>query len=635
MCIFVTIVVFLLNNTFKLDALKMNRFSISLLLVLLYGMISAQNINRVEPLCWWVGMKNQNLQLMVNGNNIGAADVTIDYPGVELIKVNRVENQNYLFLDLVINKNSKAGQFDIIFNFSNKQSTIYPYKLLARREESSLRKGFDSQDVVYLIMPDRFANGDQSNENVKGYNDKANRKDNYGRHGGDIQGVINNMDYFNDLGITALWLTPVLENNQPEASYHGYAITDYYKVDPRHGSNDLYQSMVDKAHQKGLKVIMDMVFNHCGHKHWWMDDLPTKDWINTWPKFTSSNYRSSVLSDPYSSEIDKEKMSKGWFVPSMPDLNQKNPFVANYLIQNSIWWVEFANLDGIRMDTYPFSDKFFMSSWANEVMTEYPNFNIVAEAWLNDITWCSYWQKGANNRDGYDSNVPTVMDFPLMYALRNAFNEEQTWDKGIVRLYDHLSKDFLYSNPNNLLVFADNHDDSRFFRKNDSIGSFKLTMAFLLTTRGIPQIYYGTELLMTGDKSEGDGLLRVDFPGGWPDDKRNAFVSEGRTKRENEAWNYLQTILKWRKSSEVIQNGKLKHFLPEDNIYVYFRYNTNKTVMIILNSNKTPRILKTERFKEMTDGFSKGVDIVSGRTIDSLEKLQLSPRSAMIIELLH
>jgi glycosidase len=603
-------------------------------LILSFQMTKAQSINRVEPLCWWVGMKNPNLQLMVNGKDIGDATVTIGYAGVRLVKVNRTANKNYLFLDLLIEPSAKYGNFDIVFNFPNNHSTKYTYQLLSRKEDSSNRKGFNSRDVIYLIMPDRFSNGDSTNDKVSGYQDLPNRKHQYGRHGGDIQGVINHLDYFNDLGVTALWLTPVLENNQPDASYHGYAITDYYKVDPRHGSNELYKSMVNKAHEKGLKIVMDMVFNHCGHKHWWMNDLPTEDWINVWPSYTSSNYRSSVLSDPYSSEYDKDKMQKGWFVPQMPDLNQKNPFVANYLIQNSIWWVEFANLDGIRMDTYPFSDKLFMSRWAKEVIDEYPSFNIVAEAWMNDIPWCAYWQKGANNRDGYDSNAPTVMDFPLMYTLRSTFDEEQSWDKGVARLYDHFSKDFLYANPNNLLVFADNHDESRFFRKEDSIGRYKMAMAFLLTTRGIPQLYYGTELLMTGLKSDGDGMLRPDFPGGWLDDKRNAFVSTGRTKKENEAWNYLQTILKWRKSAEVIQTGKLKHFLPEDNIYVYFRYNGSKTVMVILNSNKTPKVLKTERFNEMLGGYSKGFDIISSKTLDSLSKIQLSPRSALILELI-
>jgi glycosidase len=327
-------------------------------------------------------------------------------------------------------------------------------------------------------------------------------------------------------------------------------------------------------------------------------------------------------------------MSKGWFVPTMPDLNQENPFLANYLIQNSIWWVEYADLDGIRTDTHPFSEKKFTSRWAKEVMTEYPNFNIVAEAWLNDSPWCAYWQKDANNRDGFNSNVPSVMDFPLMFTLRSAFDEEPGWDKGMVRLYDHLSKDFLYANPSNILVFADNHDESRFYRKSDSLGKFKMTMAFLLTTRGIPQIYYGTELLMSGKKSEGDGRLRPDFPGGWLRDKRNAFSAEGRTKKENEAWSYLQKLLKWRKGSEVVQGGKLVQFVPEDNIYVYFRYNSSKAVMVILNSNKKAKVLNTNRFKEILDGYRKGLDITTNQYFESLSDIKLAPYTAAVIELI-
>ena len=605
----------------------------ALLLMLSFQMTKSQSVNRIEPLCWWVGMKNQNLQLMVNGKNIGNADVAIDYAGVKLVKVNRTANSNYLFLDLLIDQSAKPGSFEITFNFPDKKSIKSTYELLSRREGSSNRKGFDSKDVVYLIMPDRFANGNRDNDYISEYGDKLNRSEQYSRHGGDIQGIINHLDYFNDLGVTTLWLTPVLENKQPQASYHGYAITDYYKVDPRHGSNELYKAMVEQAHQKGLKVIMDMVFNHCGDKHWWMNDLPSEDWLNVWPSYTQSNFKSSTLSDPYSSVTDKERMMKGWFVKTMPDLNQENLFLANYLTQNSIWWIEFANLDGIRMDTYPYSDKKYMAHWAQEVMTEYPNFNIVGEVWLNETPFCAYWQAGARNHDGFDSNLPSVMDFPLLFTMRVAFDEETSWDKGLMRLYDHLSKDFLYPNPSNILVFADNHDESRFFTKQDSIGRYKMIMAFLLTTRGIPQIYYGTELLMTGQKSDGDGILRADFPGGWPDDKRNAFISSGRTKKENEAWTHLQTLLKWRKSSEVIQTGKLKHFIPEDNIYVYFRYNSSKTVMIILNSNKTPKVLKTERFKEMLDGYSKGFDVINSKTIDGLDKIQLAPRSALILEL--
>ncbi len=597
-------------------------------------MVVSQSISRVEPLCWWVGMKNQNLQLMVYGKSIGDASVEINYPGVKLLSVNKVENPNYLFIDLLVSSEAKPGAFNINLAFKGRNSLSYKYSLLERKNESSLRKGFSSKDVVYLIMPDRFSNGDTSNDSLDAYKDKLKRKEQYGRHGGDIQGIMNHIDYFNELGVTTLWLTPVLENAQPQASYHGYSITDYYHVDPRHGSNDLYKSMVDLAHKKGLKVIMDMVFNHCGSGHWWMNDLPSADWLNQWPEYTNCNFKAATLSDPYASEYDKKRMSKGWFVPTMPDLNQDNPFVARYLIQNSIWWVEFADLDGIRTDTHPFSEKSFTSNWAKEIMEEYPNFNLVAEAWFNDIPTCAYWQKDANNRDGYNSNVPSVMDFPLMFTLQKVFNEEPAWDKGANRLYDHLSKDFLYPNPNNILVFADNHDETRFFSFVDSINKYKMAMAFLLTTRGIPQIYYGTELLMKGLKSEGDGKLRNDFQGGWEGDKRNAFILEGRTKRENDAWNYMQKILKWRQSTELISSGKLKQFAPEDNIYVYFRYTEAKAVMIILNINKSSKKLKTARFEEVLSKYTKGLDVVSSATIDIQKEIELSPESATILELI-
>ena len=597
-------------------------------------MVISQSISKVEPLCWWVGMKNQNLQLMVYGKSIGEASVEINYPGVKLLKVNRVQNPNYIFVDLLVSGDAKPGTFDINLKFKSGNPLSYKYSLFERKKESSLRKGFSSKDVVYLIMPDRFSNGDTSNDSLDAYKDKLKRKEQYGRHGGDIQGIMNHIDYFNELGVSTLWLTPVLENAQPQASYHGYSITDYYHVDPRHGSNELYKSMVDLAHKKGLKVIMDMVFNHCGSGHWWMNDLPSADWINQWPEYTNCNFKAATLSDPYASEYDKKRMSKGWFVPTMPDLNQDNPFVARYLIQNSIWWIEFADLDGIRTDTHPFSEKSFTSNWAKEVIGEYPNFNMVAEAWFNDIPTCAYWQKDANNRDGYNSNVPTVMDFPLMFTLQKVFNEEPAWDKGANRLYDHLSKDFLYANPDNILVFADNHDETRFFSFLDSINKYKMAMAFLLTTRGIPQIYYGTELLMKGLKSEGDGKLRNDFPGGWESDKRNAFVDEGRTKREKESWNYIQKILKWRQSTDLIASGKLKQFVPEDNIYVYFRYTDAKAVMIILNINKSSKKLKTARFEEVLSKYTKGHDVVSNTIIDIPKEIDLSPESATILELI-
>jgi glycosidase len=377
-----------------------------------------------------------------------------------------------------------------------------------------------------------------------------------------------------------------------------------------------------------------MIFNHSGSEHWFIKDLPSADWVNQWSEFTRSNYRGPTNFDPYASEADKKLMSDGWFDNHMPDLNQRNPFLAKYLIQNSIWWVEWANLDGIRMDTHPYPDKEFMASWANAVMNEYPNFNIVAEAWLNYPAWCAYWQTGVLNRDGFDSGVPTVMDFPLQMALHKAFDEESGWDTGLSRLYEILAHDFLYANPSNILVFADNHDISRFMKHKDmAVGRYKLAMAFLFTSRGIPQIYYGTEILMDGDDANGHGVLRKEFPGGWPDHKRSAFTAEGRTKKENEAWDYMSTLLNWRKTATAIHNGRLTQFLPENEVYVYFRQNDEQTVMVILHNGYQPKVLKTERFNEILSGFTSGKDIITGKELDDISKIQLSPRSAMVIEL--
>jgi glycosidase len=608
--------------------------SVFILLTSIMPPTFAQTINRVEPPNWWVGMKSKDLQLLVNGDNIATSEVGLNYPGIQLVSVERAESPNYLFINLLVDDTAIPGNFEILFKWPNKTEVKFNYSLLARREGSAQRKGFDASDVMYLLFPDRFANGDTSNDAVKGMGDKLNRKDLYARHGGDIQGIINHLDYIEQLGMTAIWVNPLLESNQPWQSYHGYAITDFYNIDPRHGTNELYKKFVDEAHKRNLKVVKDMIFNHMGSKHWFMNDLPSKDWLNQWPEFTRTNYRIPATFDPHASQADRLLMEDGWFDTHMPDLNQRNPFLAKYLIQNSIWWVEFANLDGIRMDTHPYPEKSFMATWVNAVMTEYPNFNIVAETWVNYPAWTAYWQKGANNRDGFDSGVPTVMDFPMCYAMNKAFDEKEGWDTGLLRLYEILAHDFLYANPLNLLIFPDNHDMSRFMKSKDmAIGRFKLGMSFLLTTRGIPQVYYGTEILMDGDDANGHGVLRRDFPGGWPNDKRTAFTSEGRTKRENEAWNFLSTLLNWRKTASAIHNGKLIHFIPNNEVYVYFRQNHEQTVMVILHNGYQPKTLNTERFNEVLSNFKGGIDIVTGKRLNGLEKIQLSPRSAMVIEL--
>jgi glycosidase len=612
----------------------MKRLVLFTFAIILSFMTTAQSLNRIEPPNWWAGMRNQDLQVLVYGNDISKAEVDLSYPGVSVVSIDKVENPNYLFINLRIDGNTEPGSFEIKFKFSGDKVLNYTYQLKQRRAGSANRKGFDASDVVYLLFPDRFANGDPTNDVVEGMFDKFDRKDLYSRHGGDIQGIIDQLDYIKELGMTAIWVNPLLESNQPWQSYHGYAITDFYNIDPRHGTNELYKGFLEKSHEKGVKVIKDMIFNHCGSKHWWMDDLPMKDWLNQWPEFTRTNYRSPTNFDPYASDFDRTLMSDGWFDTHMPDMNQRNPYLAKYLIQNSIWWVEYADLDGIRMDTHPYPDKDFMANWTKEVMAEYPNFNIVAEVWLNYPSWCAYWQTGALNRDGFDSGVKSVMDFPLMYAMHKAFDEKEGWDIGLHRLYEILAHDFLYPDPMNIMVFADNHDVSRFMKsKSMAIGRYKLGIAFLLTTRGIPQIYYGTEILMDGDDKQGHGVLRQEFPGGWNDHKRSAFTAEGRTKKENEAWNYMSTLLNWRKTASAIHNGKLIHFIPENEVYVYFRQNNKQTIMVILHNGYQPKLLKTNRYNEILKYFKEGKDVITGKAVINLEQIQLSPRSAMIIEL--
>lgn len=612
----------------------MLRHLLSITLILFFMNGYSQKVSRIDPPNWWVGMKNQKLQLMVYGQNISTANVSINYKGVILESIDKVENPNYLFLNLTISSDAVSGKLPIEFEFPKGKPLVIQYELKDREKGSAERKGFDNSDVVYLIVPDRFSDGNPSIDSVKGMPDKHNRKEPYARHGGDLQGIINHLDYFNQLGVTSLWMTPVLENNQPQWSYHGYAITDFYKIDARFGTNELYKDFVNQAHSKNVKVIKDLIFNHCGGEHWWVKDLPSADWFNQWPQFTRTNYRIPTIFDIHASESEKRLMNNGWFDHHMPDLNQKNPFVANYLLQNSIWWIEFAGIDGIRMDTHPYPDKDFMARWCTGVMTEYPNFNIVGETWVNYPAWVAYWQKDAKNTDGYNSNLPVAMDFPLMYAMHKAFSEKDGWDTGLSRLYEILAHDFIYPNPNNLLIFADNHDVGRFQRdSSQAIGNLKLAMAFLLTTRGIPQIYYGTEVLMAGNDINGHGDIRRDFPGGWASDKHNAFTPEGRNKKQSEMWDYTSKILNWRKTATAVHNGKLTHFIPDNEVYVYFRHNQQQAVMVILNNGYQPKVLDTERFNEFLGDKKSGIDIITGKAVEDLSKIQLSPRSAMIIEL--
>ncbi len=592
-------------------------------------------IKRIEPTNWWVGMKYPELQLLVYGNNIASSVVSIDYNGVTISKVTKVENSNYLFLDLHISPNTKPGIVPIKFSIGGVEVYTHKYELLPREKDSAQRKGFDSGDAMYLIMPDRFANGNPDNDNIEGMLEKADRKAPYGRHGGDIKGIHDHLDYIQELGFTAIWLNPVMENNQPKSSYHGYAITDFYEIDARLGSNEEFKSLTNECNQRGIKMIMDMVFNHCGSYHWWMEDLPMSNWINQWEKFTRSNYRLSTISDPYVSKADKDLSVKGWFDTTMPDLNLENEFMLNYMIQNSIWWIEYAGLGGIRMDTYPYPDQHGMAIWTQRILSEYPNFNIVGESWITEASKLCYWQKDFPNKDGYNSYLPSLMDFPMQSAISTAFNEEEGWDTGLTRLYNTIADDHLYPNPYNLVVFPDNHDEGRILYKlNNDTSKLKMALTYAVTTRGILQIYYGTELLMNGNGHDGHDKIRLDFPGGWPNDSTNAFTKKGRTAEQNRIFNFIKKILNYRKQSDALKYGKTLHFIPENGIYIYFRYTDNEAVMVVLNNNnKGIKKVNTQRFNEILNKYSIRKNIITNHTVKNLESFNIKAKSALIFEL--
>ncbi len=590
--------------------------------------------DRVEPAFWWVGMKDTELQILFYNHDANLSDynASINYTGVSILEKIKVENPHYLFLKLKVSSTAKAGTLSIQFK-SDKKSFAYSYELKNKSTATNRIQGFNSSDVVYLIMPDRFANGDVKNDTLPGFYQGTHREKPFGRHGGDLKGISDHLNYIKELGVTAIWLNPVLENNQKRESYHGYAITDLYKVDARFGSNEEYISLIEKCHANGIKMIQDIVINHIGNMNWLVLDLPEKNWIHQFPEFTRSNYRSEVVSDPYQSSSDLNLMSNGWFDYTMPDVNQNNSLFATYLIQNSLWWIEYAGIDGIRMDTYPYPDKSFMARWAKQILEEYPKFNIVGEVLVDSKPMVGYWQQGAVNKDGYQSHLPSVIDFPLTNAVNLAFSEKGSWDKGLTRLYTSLSHDFIYPNANNNVTFLDNHDMSRYYYNvGRSMNKFKMGLIFLLTTRGIPELYYGTELLMDGDYSI-HPTVRRDVPGGWIEDQVNSFVSTGRTAEQNEAYDFMKKLLGWRKTKPVIHQGKLVHFIPEDNIYVYFRSSGKETIMVIMNGNETEKKLKTERFAESMQGKVKGTNPLTGETLSALNEITVPAMTALILEL--
>jgi len=604
------------------------------LLIYVSGLFAAVNITRMEPSFWWAGMKNLELQIMVYGENIGQSEVVVTSPGVTIQKLVKADSPNYLFVYLDL-QHAQPGLVQLRFTQGTKKKTVQ-YELKARTQTAESRKGFSSSDVLYLLMPDRFANGNPDNDNMKMNfcTVPVDRTNPNGRQGGDLAGIEKNLDYITDLGVTAIWLNPVLENDMPGGSYHGYATTDYYQIDRRFGTNQEYLNLVNAAHQKGLKVVMDMIFNHCGSEHIWMKDRPFGDWFNYDGKYVQTNHAKNVSFDPYASDFDKKQMFDGWFVETMPDLNQRNPHLAAYLIQNSIWWVEYANIDGIRQDTHPYADEAVMSEWCKVVFNEYPNFNIVGEAWYNYLPGVAYWQADSKLKTKDNTNLKTIMDFTLMIESHNAFHLETDWVNGLTRIYELLGFDFMYADINNLLVFLENHDTDRFLLEMPTdLAVFKQAYAFLLTTRGIPQLYYGSEILMNGDKKITDGDIRKDFPGGWPGDSVSAFTREGRTALQNEAHDYLKTLLHWRKGNEVITKGSLKHFITRNGAYVYMRAFEGKKVLVIMNGVSHENTISLDQYAEVLSGVTSGKDVLTGKTIPLDKVLKLSPRETLILEL--
>ena len=606
---------------------------ILLFLITFSASIFAQ-IDRMDPPVWYEGMNKSEVQVLFYGKNIAQNSVSISN-NVVITNVTKTENPNYLFVT-IDTKNVKAQELQ--FTFTNgKKSFKRNFEIKKRRPNSALRKSFDASDVMYLLMPDRFANGNPNNDSSPELQEKADRSLPGGRHGGDIQGIINNLDYIKELGATAIWSTPMCEDNDKGYSYHTYGQSDVYRIDPRYGTNEEYKKLADEMHKRDMKLIKDYVTNHWGAEHWMFKDMPTYDWFHQFPGYKQSNYRMTTQYDINGSKRDAKYCMDGWFVPSMPDLNQSNPLVLNYLIQNAIWWIEYADLDGFRVDTYSYNDKEGIAKWTKAITDEYPYFNIVGEVWMHDQAQISYWQKDSPiaKIQSYNSYLPSVMDFTLHDVFGNVFNEDRAdWSNGMIKFYENFVNDFLYADPNNLLIFLENHDTGRFNQiyQND-FKKYQLGMTIMATMRGIPQLYYGSEIGMAGDKGKGDADIRQDFPGGWKRDSNNAFSASGRTAEQSKYFDFSKKVLNWRKNKEVIHTGKLTHYIPENNVYVYFRHNEKETVMVIINNASDTQKFNLERFQENIKVFNFGTDIISDKTIDLKNELSIEGKKSMILEL--
>jgi len=621
--------------------IKFGMKNIILFIIMMFAMNTqavnnSVHVDKIDPPCWFVDMKNSSLQLMVYGENISSSDVTMDYPGVSLQSVVKLESPNYLLIYLTVTHEAKPGIIQLVFsNGSNR--LLRPYELKARKRDAFDRNGFNMEDVLYLVMPDRFSNGDETNDQIEGLAPyKVNRQDPNARHGGDLKGITDHLDYFTDLGVTALWFTPVMENNMEGGSYHGYATTDYYKVDPRLGTNDEYVNLINSAHKKGLKVVMDMIFNHCGIGHPWVKDMPSKDWFNHSDYKDNFEQTSFILTshvDPYASNYDFEKMNDGWFVREMPDLNQRNPYVLTYLIQTSFWWIEEADIDGIRMDTHPYADYDAMATWLHDLNDAYPNYNVVGETWVTEPAYTAWYQKDSKLSAPRNSNLKTVMDFSFYEKLSHAKLEETDGQfSGLNKIYNSFVYDFLYPDTNHILAFIENHDTPRYLYDGEDFAILKQAITLLLTTHRIPQLYYGTELMMNGKKEKSDGEVRKDFIGGWSEDSRSWFNTADRTPQEAKCYNFFRTILHWRQGNEVISRGKMVQWIPENGIYVYARMFKGKTVLVLLNGTSEKRVLPIKTYQEVIKGHTSASDVSTGKIYDLSENIEMNERESLILE---
>ena len=621
----------------------MKQFCLSFLLSLsMAGSLFAQNaqIQRVNPTNWWVGMKNPAVQLLVYGPNAGTLTYSVNYPGVKLLKAHRVENPNYAFLDLTIAPTAKPGTLRLVGK-QGSQTLVQPFDLRAR-DKSPKGQGVTAADFIYLAMPDRFANGDESNDKFTDMADpNADRSNPFYRHGGDLAGAGQHLDYLKDLGVTAIWFTPVLENNQPltneggvmRSAYHGYGFTDHYAVDKRMGGNEAYKTFVQRAHAAGLKVVQDAVYNHCGINHWFLKDLPMKSWLHQWPTYTNTSYKYQPVTDPHGAESDRRVTLDGWFVPFLPDLNQSNPYVANFLIQHALWTVENFGVDAWRVDTYMYNDQPFMNRCNAALMTEYPKIHIFGESWVNNVVDQSYYTRNTINFP-FKSNQPGGLDFVVQAAMLDALKQKFSWDDGVNRFYQALAQDAVYVDPNTLVTFLDNHDTDRFLSViGEDFDKYKIGLTWLLTTRGIPSMYYGTEILMKNFKNPSDAEVRRDFPGGFRGDRENKFERAGRTDRENEAHTFVRKLATYRRDNPVMHTGKLMQFLPQEGTYVYFRYDASKTVMVATNTNDKEISLDTARFAERMRGFTSARNVLTDATISDLKLIKLPAKTAVVLEL--